>query len=116
MINGDRLRQIDSSFLLTLVFTKEKGGIHAINRSIMDAFGYYRVTGLLQKISAGFQVRGHPPRRMAFLCLSNRILTPGIVLNDAYSSPVHLLYQIDPPQNSIFHLLIYIPPHYYRWS
>jgi len=47
-------------------FTKEKGGIHAINRSIMDAFGYYRVTGLLQKISAGFQVRSHPPRRMAF--------------------------------------------------
>jgi hypothetical protein len=40
-------------------FTKEKGGIHAINRSIMDAFGYYRVTGLLQKISAGLKARGH---------------------------------------------------------
>jgi len=40
-------------------FTKEKGGIHAFNRSIMDAFGYFRVTGLLQKISAGIKARGH---------------------------------------------------------
>jgi len=39
--------------LVISFLTKEKGGIHAINRSIMDAFGYFRVTGLLQKISAG---------------------------------------------------------------
>jgi hypothetical protein len=29
---------------------QRKGGIHAIYRSIMDAFGYYRVTGLSPKI------------------------------------------------------------------
>jgi hypothetical protein len=48
-------------------FTKEKGGIHAINRSIMDAFGYYRVTGLLQKISAGFKAGAIPLRWNGFL-------------------------------------------------
>ncbi len=53
-------------------FTKEKGGIHAINRSIMDAFGYYRVTGLLQKISAGVKARGH---FTAVRWLFNSILT-----------------------------------------
>jgi hypothetical protein len=47
MINGDSLRQIDSSFLLTLVLIKEKGGIHAINRIFMETFGRYRLTGLL---------------------------------------------------------------------
>ena len=32
------------------IIHQRKGGIHAIDRSIMDAFGYYRVTGPLQKI------------------------------------------------------------------
>ena len=61
-------------------FTKEKGGIHAINRSIMDAFGYYRVTGLLQKISAGFKAGGHSAKvgwLFSFLEEINLSLTPG---------------------------------------
>jgi hypothetical protein len=72
-------------------FTKEKGGIHAINRSIMDAFGYYRVTGLLQKISAGFKPRGHPPRRMAFFISLITLkeyrpdIIPGIIQQYIYS-------------------------------
>ena len=37
-------------FFISLLLTKEKGGIHAIYRSIMETFGYYRVTGFLHKI------------------------------------------------------------------
>jgi hypothetical protein len=47
MINGYRLLMQETSFLLTLVFTKGKGGIHAINRIFMETFGRYRLTGLI---------------------------------------------------------------------
>jgi hypothetical protein len=32
---------------------QKKGGIHAIYRQIMDAFGYFRVTGLSPKNNLG---------------------------------------------------------------
>ncbi len=55
------------NYFRNFIVHQRKGGIHAIYRSIMDAFGYYRVTGLSPKIVCRQKMPGPPVQLVAFL-------------------------------------------------
>jgi hypothetical protein len=59
------------------ILHQKKGGIHAIYREIIEAFGYFRVAGLLKKISAGGKPGPPDTVRWLFIYSPRKGLLPG---------------------------------------